>query len=288
MAGILYIVGTPIGNLRDLSTRVGEILTEVDFVAAEDTRVTVKILNHLGIKKPLISYHEHNERVRSEGILARIEAGESCALCSDAGLPAISDPGQILVQEAKERNITVVPIPGPNAALTALCASGQDTTRFVFEGFLPQNRNARNERLSYLQNEERTMLFYEAPHKLPKTLLDLHAAFGPKRSITLCRELTKLHEEIVKTTLEQATLYYAEEKPRGEFVLVVAGQAKEELAVPQRSLEEVAREALSWPLSLSAAAKRAAAETGYAKSALYKEMLQQKEPSSESPDESLF
>ncbi len=282
MPGILYIVGTPIGNLQDLSRRSADILAAVDFIAAEDTRVTVKLLNHLGLKKPLISYHEHNERVRCEGILNRLENGESCALCSDAGLPAISDPGQILVQEAKEKGITVVPIPGPNAALTALCASGQDSTRFVFEGFLPQNRNARAQRLSHLQDEERTMLFYEAPHKLVKTLQDLQAVFGPTRGISLCRELTKLHEEIVKTTLDQAILLYTQEKPRGEFVLVVAGsQEKVPAALPP--LQEVAAGALHLPLSLSAAAKQAASESGHSKSAVYKEMLRQKnEPNSNS------
>ncbi len=276
MPGILYVVGTPIGNLQDISLRMSSVLAEVDFIAAEDTRVTVKILNHLGIKKPLVSYHEHNERMRCESILMRLEAGENCALCSDAGLPAISDPGQILVKEAKEKGFLVVPIPGPNAALTALCACGQDTTRFVFEGFLPQNRNARMQRLLYLQKEERTMLFYEAPHKLVKTLQDFLETFGPTRSISLCRELTKLHEEIIKTTLEQALSLYETAKPRGEFVLVVAGLTQEtETELP--CLEKVAEEALRLSISPSAAAKQAALHSGHSKSAIYKEMLRQQQ-----------
>ncbi len=275
MPGTLYIVGTPIGNLGDMSLRTAEALREADFVAAEDTRVTVKLLNHLGLKKPMISYHEHNERERAEQILARLAAGECCALCSDAGLPAISDPGETLVREAVAQGIRVVPIPGPNAALTALCASGQSTTRFVFEGFLPQNRNARAARLAALQNEERTMLFYEAPHKLLRTLQDLAGAFGPARSISLCRELTKLHEEFCKTTLEEALAHYQAEKPRGEFVLVVAG-APPNAGQPALSLEEAAHMALELPGALSAAAKQAAADTGHPKSQLYKEMLRLK------------
>ncbi len=272
LPGTLYIVGTPIGNLGDMSLRTAEALRTADFIAAEDTRVTLKLLNHLGLKKPMISYHEHNERERGEQILARLAAGESCALCSDAGLPAISDPGEALVREAVAQGLPVVPIPGPNAALTALCASGQSTTRFVFEGFLPQNRNARAARLAALRAEERTMLFYEAPHKLPRTLQDLAGAFGPGRSLTLCRELTKLHEEFCKTTLAGAIERYGGEKPRGEFVLVVAGAPPAE-AEPMLPLEEAARQALALPGPLSAAAKQAAAETGHPKSTLYKEML---------------
>ena len=279
MSGTLYVLGTPIGNLSDISPRVAKTLDEVDFIAAEDTRVTVKLLNHLGIKKPMVSYYEHNEHQRSEQILARLSGGESCALCSDAGLPAISDPGEVLVREARNMGFCVVPIPGPNAALTALCASGQDTTRFVFEGFLPQNRNARAARLKTLQKEERTMLFYEAPHKLPKTLQDLQVAFGAQRSLTLCRELTKLHEEFWKTSMAEAVQKYAQEKPRGEFVLVVAGCPPCE-EHPSMNLEQAALMALELALPISAAAKQAAASSGHSKSAVYKEMLRLKEEQS--------
>ncbi|MDL2253983.1 16S rRNA (cytidine(1402)-2'-O)-methyltransferase [Ruminococcaceae bacterium OttesenSCG-928-I18] len=277
MQGILYIVGTPIGNLQDMTPRAEAVLREADFIAAEDTRVTVKLLNHLGIKKEMVSYHKHNERERAERILARLESGEKCALCSDAGLPAISDPGEFLVKKAIEQNIAVVPLPGPNAALTALCASGQDTMRFVFEGFLPQNKNARRERLTALQKEERTMLFYEAPHKLHKTLLDLGEALGQERSLTVCRELTKMHEEIVKTTLGKAEERYREEKPRGEFVLVVAGAPAEHEA-PRIELWQAAERALSLAAELPAseAARRAAAESGHPKSAVYREMQRRK------------
>ena len=280
MSGTLYVVGTPIGNLGDLTFRVEATLREVDFIAAEDTRVTVKLLNHLEIKKEMVSYHEHNERERTELILARLAAGESCALCSDAGIPAISDPGQILVCEAQRQGVPVVPLPGPNAALTALCVSGQDTTRFVFEGFLPQNRNARKDRLAALQTEERTMLFYEAPHKLQKTLADLAQAFGGQRSLSIGRELTKLHEEVWKTTVGQAIEKYETEKPRGEFVLVVAGKPAAE-EQPECSVQEAAHLALERQegekLSASEAAKWAAAKTGFGKSAVYREMQRQKE-----------
>ncbi len=272
MPGTIYIVGTPIGNLGDLSPRAASILQEADFVAAEDTRVTLKLLNHLGLKKPLLSYREQNEREQAERIIARVQKGENCALCSDAGLPAISDPGERLVKEAKAAQLPVVPIPGPNAALTALCASGQDTGRFVFEGFLPQNRNARAARLAALIGEERTLLFYEAPHKLLRTLQDLCEAFGEERSLTVCRELTKIHEEVRKTTLLEALRYYETEKPRGEFVLVLAGAPPPEEAAPSLSLEEAAQKALDLGLPASEAAKRIAAETGHPKSAVYKAM----------------
>ena len=278
--GTLYIVGTPIGNLSDLAPRAESVLREVDFVAAEDTRVTLRLLNHLGLKKPLLSYREHNEATRSGQILDRIAAGENCALCSDAGLPAISDPGEVLVRDAYARGIPVVPVPGPNAALTALCASGQSTARFVFEGFLPMNRAQRQKHLLGLQNETRTLLFYEAPHKLSRTLRDLEAAFGAGRSLTLCRELTKLHEEFWKTTLGEAAARYEAEKPRGEFVLVLAGAAPA-APEPALSLDEAAREALvlaeTEGLSASEAAKRLAASSGHAKSQIYKAMQKAQE-----------
>ena len=205
MAGILYLVATPIGNLDDMTPRAAATFASADFIAAEDTRVTLKLLNHLGLKKPMVSYYEHNLKERGERILARIEAGETCALCSDAGMPAISDPGEIIVRDAHARGIRVVPVPGASAADTALIASGQCTGRFVFEGFLPTNRRQKKERLAALQAEQRTVIFYEAPHKLPTTLADLEEAFGPDRPLTVCRELTKLHEEIRKTTIGRQT-----------------------------------------------------------------------------------
>ena len=196
MQGTLYIVGTPIGNLEDLTPGAAAAFGSADFVAAEDTRVTLKLLNHLGLKKPMVSYYEHNLKERGDYILSRIEAGESCALCSDAGMPAISDPGEVIVRDALARGIRVAPVPGPSACVTALAVSGQATGRFVFEGFLPMNARQRRERLAALAGEERTVIFYEAPHKLRATLADLAAAFGPERGVTLARELTKLHEEV--------------------------------------------------------------------------------------------
>lgn len=274
MPGILYIVTTPIGNLSDLTPRAAATFEEVDFIAAEDTRVTLKLLNHLGIKKPMISYYEHNARDRADTILSRIQAGESCALCSDAGVPAISDPGEALVMEAHAQGIRVVPIPGPCAAIAALCASGQVTSRFVFEGFLPQNRQQRKNRLAALQDEQRTILFYEAPHKLARTLEDLLQSFGPERSLTVCRELTKLHEEILKTTLAGAQQIYNTTTPRGEFVLVMEGAP--EPAADEYTLEqaaEIARDfAEKMGLSASEAAKKAAAQTGFSKSEVYRNM----------------
>ena len=222
MPGILYIVATPIGNLDDMPPRVAATFGAADFVAAEDTRVTLKLLNHLGLKKPMMSYYEH-ALYHGAAILDRIEAGESCALCSDAGMPCISDPGEQIVKDAIARGITVTPVPGASACVTALAVSGQDTARFVFEGFLPVPKKERRERLEFLQGETRTVIFYEAPHKLRGTLDDLCAAFGAERSITLCRELTKLHEEITKTTIGEAVRYYEQNDPRGEYVLVMAG-----------------------------------------------------------------
>ena len=276
MAGTLYIVATPIGNLDDMPPRVAATLGAADFIAAEDTRVTLRLLNHLGLKKPLVSYYEH-ALSHGEAILQRIEAGEDCALCSDAGMPCISDPGEQLVRAAHERGIRVVPVPGASACVTALAVSGQDTARFVFEGFLPVPKKERRARLEALQGETRTMLFYEAPHKLRATLDDLAAAFGPDRSVTLCRELTKLHEEIRKTTLGQAAALYREQEPRGEFVLVLAGAdpaALEAAAAP--TLEQAvaaARALLAEGTPPSAAAKQAAAGTPFSKAEIYREML---------------
>ena len=223
MAGMLYLVPTPIGNLGDISPRCAKTLEEADFIAAEDTRVTLKLLNHVGIKKSLVSYYEHNKAFKGNVILERILAGETCALVSDAGSPAISDPGEELVKQCAEAGITVCAIPGPCAVITALSISGQATGRFCFEGFLSTAKKSRREHLESLVSEQRTMIFYEAPHKLLATLEDMSQVFGADRPISLCRELTKLHEEVVRTTLGGAIAKYAETPPKGEFVLVLAG-----------------------------------------------------------------
>ena len=232
MAGMLYLVPTPIGNLGDISLRCRQTLEEADFIAAEDTRVTMKLLNHLGIKKSLVSYFEHNKAMKGEMIVERILSGETCALVSDAGSPAISDPGEELVKQCAEAGITVCAIPGPCAVITALSISGQATGRFCFEGFLSTAKKSRREHLESLVSEKRTMIFYEAPHKLMATLEDMAAVFGEDRPISLCRELTKLHEEVIRTTLGGAIALYTEQAPRGEYVLVLAGAAEAEKIVP--------------------------------------------------------
>ena len=232
MAGMLYLVPTPIGNLGDISERCRRTLEEADFIAAEDTRVSLKLLNYLGIKKSLVSYYEHNKAFKGNVILDRILAGETCALVSDAGSPAISDPGEDLVRLCAENGITVTAIPGPCAVITALSISGLPTGRFCFEGFLSTAKKSRKEHLESLVGETRTMIFYEAPHKLVSTLQDLAEFFGADRKISLCRELTKLHEEVVRTTLGEAITKYTENAPKGEFVLVVDGAAPTEKEVP--------------------------------------------------------
>ena len=232
MAGMLYLVPTPIGNLGDISVRCRQTLEQADFIAAEDTRVTMKLLNYLDIKKSLVSYYEHNKTQKGDMIVQRILAGETCALVSDAGSPAISDPGEELVKQCAEAGITVCAIPGPCAVITALSISGQSTGRFCFEGFLSTAKKSRREHLEQLANEQRTMIFYEAPHKLMNTLEDMAQVFGGDRPISLCRELTKLHAEVVRTTLAEAIALYTEQPPRGEFVLVVAGAPEKEAEVP--------------------------------------------------------
>ena len=280
MAGTLYIVATPIGNLEDMTPRAAATFGSVDFIAAEDTRVTLKLLNHLGLKKPLVSYYEHNLKERGRAILDRIRAGESCALCSDAGMPAISDPGEVIVADALAEGIKVVPVPAASACVTALAVSGQATGRFVFEGFLPTNLRQRKERLERLKGEERTVIFYEAPHKLRMTLGHLLAAFGPGRSITLARELTKLHEEVVKTTLGEAVEYYEANQPRGEYVLVMAGASPAEARPAPPTLEEAAQKGrglMEGGMSASAAAKLAAQNTPFSKSQIYRLLTRQEE-----------
>lgn len=278
MSGTLYLVATPIGNLNDVSPRAVEILESADFIAAEDTRVTIKLLNHFGIKKPLISYFEHNRALSGKKIVQRLLNGENVALVSDAGLPAISDPGQDLVTLCAAENITVSCIPGPCAVVTALAMSGQDTQRFTFEGFLSTAGKPRAERLDSLRDEVRTMVFYEAPHKLMQTLGDLKATFGGNRSLSLCRELTKIHEEVIRTTVDGALALYAGIPPKGEYVLVVAG--KPESTVPELTLDEALSRVDVYRAegkSLKQASKLAAEDTGFSKNALYSAVLKRDE-----------
>lgn len=266
----LYIVGTPIGNLQDCSPRAAAVLEAVDFIAAEDTRVSLKLLNHFGIKKPMVSYHEHNIMERSSYIADRILAGEDCAIVTDAGMPCISDPGEMLVDLCHRRGVPVVVVPGPSAVVSAVALSGLATARFTFEGFLSVNKNSRMEHLQSLREEQRTMVFYEAPHKLLRTLEDLLAVLGD-REIAVCRELTKLHEETVRTTLAKALAHYGDTPPKGEFVLVVAGAKP----APKSTLSF--EEAVAMVRSLMAdgesptmAAKAVAKDTNFKKGELYK------------------
>ena len=270
MPGTLYLVPTPIGNLGDISARMADTLAQADFIAAEDTRVTLKLLNHLGLKKPMVSYYRHNTGEHGAAVLNRLLAGESCALVTDAGTPAISDPGEELVRQCAQQNIPVVSIPGPCALITALAASGLPTGRFTFEGFLAMNRKNRRAHLKELRGETRTMLFYEAPHKLCATLADLREVFGPDRRVALCRELTKLHEEVRRTTLGEAADWYAANPPKGEFVLVVEGgaPAAEETPTLEAGLARVAA-LRAQGCSLRDAARQTAAELGLPRKALY-------------------
>ena len=277
MSGTLYLVPTPIGNLGDISPRMAEALAQADFIAAEDTRVSVKLLNHLGIKKPMVSYYRHNMQTSGPAILERLLAGESCALVTDAGTPAVSDPGEELVALCAQAGVEVVSIPGPCALVTALAASGQPTGRFTFEGFLAMNKKNRRRHLESLREEERTMIFYEAPHKLPATLKDLAEVFGPERPVSLCRELTKLHEEIVRTTLGAAAERYQAESPKGEFVLVVRGAEpqEEEPATLEDGLDRVRALQEKEDLSLRDAVKRAAKELGLSRNELYRAAVEE-------------
>lgn len=270
MAGKLYVVGTPIGNLSDMSKRGIDTLSSVDFIAAEDTRVTLKLLNRFDIKKPLISYYEHNKNGHGRVIIDRIAAGEDCAVVTDAGMPAISDPGEQLVCACHEEGIEVVSVPGPSAVVTALAMSGLPGGRFCFEGFLNVSKKSRFEHLNSLKPEQRTMVFYEAPHKLLSTLKDMLSVFG-NRKISICRELTKIHEQVKITTLEDAVEFYSQNPPKGEFVLVVSGCRPESLR-EEYTLEDavkMAKDYMSDGLSASSAAKNAAAETGIRKSEIY-------------------
>ena len=270
MTGTLYIVATPIGNLSDLTPRAAETFAQADFIAAEDTRVTLRLLNHFNIKKPLVSYYEHNAKRSGERILERILAGENCALVTDAGMPSVSDPGEDLAVRCAEAGIEITAVPGPSAVVTALALSALPSGRFCFEGFLSTSGKSRREHLDSLKGEKRTMIFYEAPHKLLKTLEDLRGAFGGGRRIALCREMTKLHEETVRTTLDGAVAMYAETPPRGEFVLVIEGAPEEAegQCTPEAALELVNRYRAEGK-SLKEACRLAAGQTGYKKNELY-------------------
>lgn len=271
MSGTLYLVPTPIGNLSDISQRMAETLAQADFIAAEDTRVSLKLLNHLGIKKSMVTYHRHNTEKSGQAVLDRLLAGENCALVTDAGMPAISDPGEDMVALCAREGVPVVCIPGPCALVTALAVSGQPTGRFTFEGFLAMNKKNRRAHLDSLRGEERTMIFYEAPHKLTSTLEDMAQVFGEDRALSLCRELTKLHEEIRRTTLGEALAYYRENPPKGEFVLVVRGcePPEEKEATLEDGLELVEKLRAEEGLSLRDAVKRSAKELGLSRNQLY-------------------
>ncbi len=273
MNNILYVVGTPIGNLSDMSPRAIDTLESVDFIAAEDTRVTLKLLNHFNIKKPMVSYFEHNKRERGEIITSRILAGESCAIVTDAGMPCISDPGEDLIKLCEEKGIQTVVIPGPSAVVSALAVSGLETGRFCFEGFLSVNKKSRREHLQSLKNETRTMIFYEAPHKLPSTLKDLYEAFG-ERKLTIVREITKIHEETIRTNTKYASEVLADKGIKGEIVLVLEG--KKDVKAEEYTLEqaiEIAKKLIASGTKPSEAAKEAALVSGFKKNEIYKELI---------------
>lgn len=272
MSGTLYVVGTPIGNLGDFSPRAVSVLEQADFIAAEDTRVTLKLLNHFDIKKELVSYYEHNKREKGDVILQRLLAGESCAVVTDAGMPAISDPGEDLVRSCHEHGIPVEAVPGPTAFATALAISGMETGRFTFEGFLSVTKRTRREHLEELKNERRTMVFYEAPHKLIYTLRDFLETFGD-REIALVREITKIHEEVVRTTLSEAVRKYEAEKPKGEFVLILAGKKEEAQPLTLEEAVAMAQKLTAQGMSVNAAAKEIAGATGFKKNEIYKALL---------------
>ena len=273
MSGRLYVVGTPIGNLSDFSPRAVQTLKEVDFIAAEDTRVTVKLLNRFDIHTPMVSYHKYNSHERGEEICRRLLDGENCAIVTDAGMPCISDPGELLVQKCAELEIEVCAVPGPTAVASALAISGLPTGRFTFEGFLSVNKVSRREHLNSLVKEQRTMVFYEAPHKLPNTLRDLYETFGD-RKLSIVRELTKIHEQVIRTTLKEAEEKYADGSVKGEIVLVIEG-AKETEQQPETLEEavELAKTRVDGGMSPSAAAKEAAELTGFKKGLIYKELI---------------
>lgn len=274
MAGILYLVATPIGNLGDLSSRGRETLENADFIAAEDTRVTRKLLNFCGIHKPMVSYFEHNRIESGETILKRLLAGETCALVSDAGTPVISDPGAELIRDCVQAGIQVIAIPGPCAAISGLILSGLPAGRFTFEGFLPVRKKERQLYLEQLRQEPRTMIFYEAPHRLVETLEALLKILG-NRPAAACRELTKLHEQVQRSTLEELLDWYRENTPRGEFVLVVGGCPAQDKEVTLQDALQLARQYTVQGLSCRDAARRASEETGRSRKEVYSQLLQE-------------
>ena len=263
----LYLVATPIGNLSDMSQRAIEVLESVDFVAAEDTRNTAKLFNRFGIKKPMVSYFEHNKRERGEYIVSRIEAGENCALVTDAGTPAISDPGEDIVKLCAEKNIDVVPIPGACAFVQALIVSGLDTGRFSFEGFLSVNKPQRKKHLEEIKNQTQTLIFYEAPHKLKRTLADLLQGLG-NRKIALCRELTKMYEQVIRTTISGAIEYFETTEPKGEFVVMIAPPDNKENIFSSEAVADLLREKMQ-SVSLKSAVKEVAQISGLNKNEVY-------------------
>ena len=278
VGGTLYLVATPVGNLADLSQRAVKVLSEVDFIAAEDTRNTMRLLQYLGISKPMVSYFEHNKRTHGQLICDRLLAGESCALVTDAGTPAISDPGEDIVALCAEKNIPVTSIPGACAAILSLTLSGLPTGRFCFEGFLPVDKKDRRERLKKLSYEDRTMIFHEAPHKLINTLEDMEKTFGGDRRISLCRELTKLNEEIMRTTLSGALEYYSEKSPRGEYVLVLEGCPEgtarpDEIDLTSLSVEAHVQHYIDAGMSKNDAIKKTAKDRGVPKNDVYMKMI---------------
>ncbi len=272
VGGMLYLVATPIGNLADISERALKVLTGVDFIAAEDTRNTQRMLMHFGISKPLVSYFEHNKAQRGEQICERLLSGESCALVTDAGTPAVSDPGEDIVKLCAERAIPVTSVPGACAGICALTLSALSTVRFCFEGFLPMKKSDRKSRLEALMKEERTMIFHEAPHKLRDTLDDFEKCFGADRRISLCRELTKLNEEVMRVTVGEACAYYKENEPRGEYVLVLEGAplADDTSALSEVPIEEQVLIYMKGGMSKMDAIKKVAKERGIPKNDVYK------------------
>lgn len=274
MSGVLYLVGTPIGNLEDFSPRAKRILSEVDFIAAEDTRVTLKLLNHFDIRKPLVSYFEHNKYASGQKILSRILDGETCALVTDAGMPAISDPGEDMVRLCAENGVEVVSVPGPTAVCTALALSALPTGRFCFEGFLSTANKSRREHLESLKNEQRTMMFYEAPHKLLRTLEDMKNTFGGDRKVSLCRELTKLHEEALRTDFDGALEHFKEKAPKGEFVLVIEGAREQKSELTMDEALQMVEAYRNEGLSRKVACKKVAEATDYGAKELYDASLE--------------
>ena len=277
MAGKLYVVGTPIGNLSDMTPRAIETLRCVDFIAAEDTRVTLKLLNFFDIKNNLVSYHEHNRAEKGVQIIERLLSGENCAVVTDAGMPCISDPGEDLVAICREQNIAVEVVPGPTAAMSAVAVSGISCSRFCFEGFLSTSKKSRFEHLESLKNEERTMIFYEAPHKLKNTLADFRKYFGGERKISFCRELTKIHEQVLIMSLDEAITYYNENDPRGEFVLVIEGAEIKKQDFTLDDCLELMLESVRSGKSKNDAAKLVSKQSGYRKNELYKLLIDNEE-----------